>query len=96
MSDPLILIPARMASTRLPGKPLADIHGQPMIVHVWRRAMEAKAGRVAVAAAPPGGTTHPEVAAAIADQLKAKLTGEEQKAVTEKPTQNAAASRSHY
>ena len=53
MSDPLILIPARMASTRLPGKPLADIHGQPMIVHVWRRAMEAKAGRVAVAAAEP-------------------------------------------
>ncbi len=53
MSDPLILIPARMASTRLPGKPLADIHGQPMIVHVWRRAMEAKVGRVAVAAAEP-------------------------------------------
>jgi 3-deoxy-manno-octulosonate cytidylyltransferase (CMP-KDO synthetase) len=53
MSDPLILIPARMASTRLPGKPLADIHGQAMIVHVWRRAMEAKAGRVAVAAAEP-------------------------------------------
>ena len=51
MSDPLILIPARMASTRLPGKPLADIHRPPMIVHVWRRAMEAKAGRVAVAAA---------------------------------------------
>ena len=53
MSEPLILIPARMASTRLPGKPLADIHGAPMIVHVWRRAMEAKAGRVAVAAAEP-------------------------------------------
>ena len=51
MSEPLILIPARMASTRLPGKPLADIHGEPMIVHVWRRAQEAKAGRVAVAAA---------------------------------------------
>lgn len=51
MSDPLILIPARMASTRLPGKPLADIHGQPMIVHVWRRACESGAGRVAVAAA---------------------------------------------
>lgn len=51
MSEPLILIPARMASTRLPGKPLADIHGQPMIVHVWRRAREANAGRVAVAAA---------------------------------------------
>lgn len=51
MSEPLILIPARMASTRLPGKPLADIHGAPMIVHVWRRACEAKAGRVVVAAA---------------------------------------------
>jgi 3-deoxy-manno-octulosonate cytidylyltransferase (CMP-KDO synthetase) len=51
MSEPLILIPARMASTRLPGKPLADIHGQPMIVHVWRRACEAKCGRVAVAGA---------------------------------------------
>ncbi len=51
MSEPLILIPARMASTRLPGKPLADICGAPMIVQVWRRAMEAKSGRVAVAAA---------------------------------------------
>ena len=53
MSEPLILIPARMASTRLPGKPLADIHGLPMIVHVWRRAVEAGAGRVIVAAAEP-------------------------------------------
>ena len=53
MSEPLILIPARMASTRLPGKPLADIHGEPMIVHVWRRAVEANVGRVAVAAAEP-------------------------------------------
>ena len=51
MSEPLILIPARMASTRLPGKPLADICGAPMIVQVWRRAREAKCGRVAVAAA---------------------------------------------
>jgi 3-deoxy-manno-octulosonate cytidylyltransferase (CMP-KDO synthetase) len=51
MSEPLILIPARMASTRLPGKPLADIHGVPMIVHVWRRASEARVGRVVVAAA---------------------------------------------
>lgn len=49
----LIVIPARMAATRLPGKPLADIHGAPMIVHVWRRAMEADAGRVVVAAAEP-------------------------------------------
>jgi 3-deoxy-manno-octulosonate cytidylyltransferase (CMP-KDO synthetase) len=45
----LVLIPARLASTRLPGKPLADIAGEPMIVHVWRRAMESGCGRVAVA-----------------------------------------------
>lgn len=45
----LILIPARMASTRLPGKPLADIAGKPMIVHVAARAAEAGLGRVAVA-----------------------------------------------
>ena len=42
----LVLIPARMASTRLPDKPLADIHGAPMIVHVWRRAVQANAGPV--------------------------------------------------
>src|SRR5438309_1039414 len=45
----LVLIPARMASTRLPGKPLLDIGGLPMIVHVLRRAEAAKIGRVAVA-----------------------------------------------
>jgi 3-deoxy-manno-octulosonate cytidylyltransferase (CMP-KDO synthetase) len=50
MASPIILIPARMGATRLPGKPLADIHGQPMIVHVWRRAMEADVGPVWVAA----------------------------------------------
>ena len=47
--DTLILIPARMQATRLPGKPLADIGGHPMIVHVWRRAIEAGVGRVVVA-----------------------------------------------
>ena len=47
--DILILIPARMAATRLPGKPLADIGGQPMIAHVIRRAQEAKLGPVIVA-----------------------------------------------
>ncbi len=51
ISTPLIIIPARMASTRLPNKPLADIGGTPMIVHVWRRAQEAQLGRVVVAAA---------------------------------------------
>jgi 3-deoxy-manno-octulosonate cytidylyltransferase (CMP-KDO synthetase) len=50
MPNPIVLIPARLASTRLPGKPLADIHGEPMIVHVWRRAMEADVGPVVVAA----------------------------------------------
>ncbi|HEV2554115.1 MAG TPA: 3-deoxy-manno-octulosonate cytidylyltransferase [Bosea sp. (in: a-proteobacteria)] len=49
MSDPLILIPARLRATRLPGKPLADIHGEPMIVRVWRRAVAAGIGPVAVA-----------------------------------------------
>ncbi|MBL8688902.1 MAG: 3-deoxy-manno-octulosonate cytidylyltransferase [Rhodospirillaceae bacterium] len=50
---PIVLIPARMASTRLPNKPLADIHGEPMIVHVWRRAVEAAIGPVHVACAEP-------------------------------------------
>jgi 3-deoxy-manno-octulosonate cytidylyltransferase (CMP-KDO synthetase) len=51
MPDPqaLVLIPARMAATRFPGKPLALIGGVPMIVHVWRRAVAAAVGRVAVA-----------------------------------------------
>lgn len=49
MTKPLVLIPARMSALRLPGKPLADIAGVPMIVHVWRRAMEAGIGPVAVA-----------------------------------------------
>lgn len=45
----LVLIPARMASTRLPGKPMADICGEPMIVQVVRRAVEADVGRVVAA-----------------------------------------------
>jgi 3-deoxy-manno-octulosonate cytidylyltransferase (CMP-KDO synthetase) len=49
-TSPIVLIPARLQATRLPGKPLADIHGEPMIVHVWRRAMEADLGPVVVAA----------------------------------------------
>lgn len=56
--DPIVLIPARMQASRLPGKPLADIHGKPMIAHVIARAQEAAIGPVAVAAAEP------EVAAA--------------------------------
>ena len=49
MPDTIILIPARMASSRLPGKPLADIAGLPMIVHVFRRAQAAKIGEAVVA-----------------------------------------------
>ncbi len=48
--SPLIIIPARMASTRLPDKPLLDIGGKPMIVRVWERACAAGIGRVVVAA----------------------------------------------
>jgi 3-deoxy-manno-octulosonate cytidylyltransferase (CMP-KDO synthetase) len=59
MADILILIPARMASTRLPGKPLAEIAGVPMIVHVLRRAQAAGVGPVVVA------TDSPEIAAAV-------------------------------
>ena len=55
----LVLIPARMAATRLPGKPLLDIAGLPMIVHVLRRAEAAEIGRVAVA------TDTPEIAAIV-------------------------------
>ena len=44
--NPILVIPARMASTRLPGKPLADIRGVPMIVRVWARAMAAGLGPV--------------------------------------------------
>jgi 3-deoxy-manno-octulosonate cytidylyltransferase (CMP-KDO synthetase) len=49
MAAVLVLIPARMASTRLPGKPLVDIAGEPMIVHVMRRAQAAGVGPVVVA-----------------------------------------------
>lgn len=50
-SDTIIVIPARMASSRLPGKPLADICGKPMIVRVWEKAVAAGIGPVLVAAA---------------------------------------------
>ena len=57
--SPVIIIPARMAASRLPGKPLADIGGKPMIRHVWERAMAADIAPVWVA------TDHEEIAAAI-------------------------------
>ena len=51
MSRAIVIIPARMASSRLPGKPLADIEGTPMVIHVLRRAEAAAVGPVVVAAA---------------------------------------------
>ncbi len=57
--NPIIVIPARMASTRLPGKPLALIGGRPMILHVLDRALEAAVGPVLVAC------SEPEVAEAV-------------------------------
>jgi 3-deoxy-manno-octulosonate cytidylyltransferase (CMP-KDO synthetase) len=50
MTRPIVLIPARLAATRLPNKPLLEMGGVPMIVQVWRRAMEADIGPVAIAA----------------------------------------------
>lgn len=50
-ATPIIVIPARLGATRLPDKPLADIHGTPMIAHVWRRAVDAAVGPVVVACA---------------------------------------------
>ncbi len=58
-NDVVILIPARLAARRLPGKPLADIAGRPMIAHVLARAQEAKLGPVVVA------TDSEEIRAAI-------------------------------
>ena len=60
-SRTVVLIPARLGSTRLPDKPLAPIAGAPMIVQVWRRAREAGVGPVVVACAEP----------AIADAVRA-------------------------
>ncbi|MBJ7220558.1 MULTISPECIES: 3-deoxy-manno-octulosonate cytidylyltransferase [unclassified Brenneria] len=54
-----VIIPARFASSRLPGKPLADINGKPMVVHVMERAQESGAQRVIVA------TDHPDVQAVV-------------------------------
>lgn len=49
MQKPLLVIPTRMAATRLPNKPLADICGKPMIVHVWEKAVNTNLGPVLIA-----------------------------------------------
>ncbi len=53
MARPIVVVPARMSSTRLPGKPLADIAGRPMIVHVLERGLAAGIGPVVVACDDP-------------------------------------------
>ncbi len=58
---PIVVIPSRLAASRLPNKPLLDVHGVPMIVQCWRRAMEADIGPVVVACADA------PIAAAITD-----------------------------
>ena len=69
-TNPIVLIPARLAATRLPNKPLLMIAGEPMIVQVWRRAVEAGIGPVVVTAPDP------EVIAVVeAAGGKAQLTG---------------------
>ncbi|OAF16371.1 3-deoxy-manno-octulosonate cytidylyltransferase [Bradyrhizobium centrolobii] len=83
MTDPriLVLIPARMAATRLPGKPLADIAGLPMIVHVLRRAEAAGIGRVAVAT--------------DTDEIASVVTAHGGEAVMTRPTHPSGSDRIH-
>lgn len=79
ISNPVILIPARLEATRLPGKPLLPIAGIPMIVHVWRRAVEAGIGPVFVA------TDSSDVAKAVdAVGGRAILTGDDHKSGTDR------------
>lgn len=75
----VVIIPARYASSRLPGKPLVDIHGEPMVVHVLRQALNAGADRVIVA------TDHLEVAdAVIAAGGEVCMTREDHQSGTER------------
>ncbi|MEK9497605.1 3-deoxy-manno-octulosonate cytidylyltransferase [Photorhabdus sp. P32] len=74
-----VIIPARFASTRLPGKPLADIHGKPMIVRVMERAKRSGAARVIVAT-----DNHDVVDAVVAAGGEACLTNENHHSGTER------------
>ncbi|OWO84319.1 3-deoxy-manno-octulosonate cytidylyltransferase [Photorhabdus luminescens] len=74
-----VIIPARFASTRLPGKPLADIHGKPMVVRVMERAKRSGAGRVIVAT-----DNHDVVDAVVAAGGEACLTDENHHSGTER------------
>ncbi len=81
-----VMIPARMASTRLPDKPLADLGGKPMVVRVAERAALSKAARVIVA------TDHPQVLAACEDHgVEARLTRSDHPSGTDRIAEVAAA-----
>ena len=79
MTDFVVAIPARYASSRLPGKPLREINGKPMIEHVYRRACESDASQVVIA-------TDDERIAAVAAQFGAKvcMTGNQHRSGTER------------
>lgn len=85
MSQPFtVVIPARFASTRLPGKPLLQIAGKSMICRVWERAKQSSAGLVVVA------TDHPNIVVACEDiGAKALLTREDHPSGTDRLTEVA-------
>lgn len=79
MSDFVVVIPARYASTRLPGKPLREINGKPMLQHAWQRGTESAAGEVVIA-------TDDERIAEAAESFGATvcITGEQHRSGTER------------
>lgn len=85
MNDFIVLIPARLSSTRLPNKALADIHGKPMVVRVAERAALSKANRVVVA------TDHTEILSACSQHgVEAVLTAAEHESGTHRLAEAAA------
>lgn len=85
MSDFIVVIPARYASTRLPGKPLLDIAGKPMVVHVAERAKQSGASAVIVA------TDHADIARAVeAHGFAAMMTREDHASGTDRIAEVAA------
>ncbi|ERE20275.1 3-deoxy-manno-octulosonate cytidylyltransferase [Pseudogulbenkiania ferrooxidans] len=85
MNGFVVVIPARMASSRLPGKPLADIAGKPMVVRVAEQAAKSRASRVVVA------TDHADILAACAAHgVEAVLTREDHASGTDRLAEMAA------
>jgi 3-deoxy-manno-octulosonate cytidylyltransferase (CMP-KDO synthetase) len=82
----IVIIPARLASTRLPGKPLADIGGKPMVVRVAEQAMKSGAAQIVVA------TDHADIMAACAQHgVAAKMTRDDHPSGTDRIAEVAAA-----